>query len=323
MSPRQRTSPRRRTSPRWRTSPRRRTSEEAMDRDLGITFAGGGNRCFYQLGLVRAWPRDLWDRVAGVAAVSAGACTAVSYLSGRADEAYEFWCARRAGVTRNLEWSKLLHGERPAPHFEIYRDTLLHMLAEGGLERIRALPFPVLILAARLPPLVPSSLGVLLGLGAYFLEKRVRPDMVHPAWGRVLGFAPVVIDARDCTDPATLATAILASSATPPFTPVVSWQGTPLLDGGLIDNVPAFLADGLPGVRRNLVLLSRPYPPGATGRHGSRLYVAPTREVPIERWDYTRPELVGETMRMGEAEAEVHAPLLAAFLTVATRPSTP
>ena len=64
-----------------------------MARDLGITFAGGGNRCFYQLGLLRAWPRDLWDRVAGVASSSAGACVALTHLSGRAEETHAYWRA--------------------------------------------------------------------------------------------------------------------------------------------------------------------------------------------------------------------------------------
>jgi predicted acylesterase/phospholipase RssA len=285
-----------------------------MERDLGITFAGGGNRCFYQLGLLRAWPRALWDRVAGLATCSAGACVALTHLSGRADETHAYWCDRCAGVTSNFDWWKLLRGERPAPQYEIYRDTMMHMAAEGGLERIRALPFPVLVLAARLPRRLPMPAAVLLALGAYQLEKQLRPTMVHPTWGRAVGFAAEVIDARECRDAEELTAAILASSATPPFTPVGRLRGTPLLDGGMIDNVPASLADDLPGVRRNLVLLSRPYPREVLGRHGRRLYLAPTRPVPIDRWDYTRPHLLGATIRMGEAEAEVHAPALAAFL---------
>jgi predicted acylesterase/phospholipase RssA len=285
-----------------------------MERDLGVTFAGGGNRCFYQMGLLNAWPRDLWERVAGVATCSAGACVAVTWFSGRADETHAYWCERCRAVTSNFDWSRLLRGERPAPQYEIYRDTMRHMLAEGGLERVQALPFPILILASRLPRGVPAAAAVLLALAAYQLEKRLRPQMVHPSWGRAVGFTPEVIDARACRDVEELTDAILASSATPPFTPVASIGGRTLLDGGMIDNVPAFLAEGIPGVRRNLVLLSRPYPPEVTGRHGDRLYLAPTREVPIDRWDYTRPHLLGETIRMGEAEAEVHAPMLAQFL---------
>jgi hypothetical protein len=83
-----------------------------------------------------------------------------------------------------------------------------------------------------------------------------------------------------------------------------------LLDGSLVDNVPADAAEQASHVRGNLVLLTRPYPAERLGAHGRRTYVAPTRPVPIERWDYTQPELLDQTIEMGEAEASVHRPLL-------------
>ena len=96
------------------------------------------------------------DCVAGVASCSAGTCVALTHLSGRAEETHAYWRERCVGLTSNFDWSKLLRGERPAPQYEIYPDTMMHLAAEGGLERIRALPFPVLILAARLPRGVPA-----------------------------------------------------------------------------------------------------------------------------------------------------------------------
>ena len=236
------------------------------------------------------------------------------YLSGRADPAHAFWLGRREGITRNFAWARLLAGERPAPQYAIYRDTVLHTLEGGGFERIRSQPFPILVLSAAFPRLLPRSLAAAVGISAYSLEKALRRRMIHPTFGRVLGFTPESIDARECESPEELAALILASSATPPFTPVGRVRGRALLDGGMVDNVPAFLAESIPGVRRNLVLLSRPYPSQVLGRRGSRLYVAPTRPVPAGRWDYTRPETLGQTIRMGEEEADLHAPLLEDFL---------
>jgi predicted acylesterase/phospholipase RssA len=283
-------------------------------RDLAITFAGGGNRAFYQLGLMGLWAPRLLPRVAAIAAVSAGACVVTFLLSGRRDEVYAFWKERRSGVAKNFEWGKVLKGERPAPHARIYRETLLHAFDGGGLERIRSQPFPILVLAAGLPRFMPAGLAVATGLAAYSLEKRVRKRMVHPTLGRVVGFTPFVVDARECQTPEELADLVIASSATPPFTPVGRFRGRALLDGGLVDNVPAFVADAAPAVRRNLVLLTRPYPPEALGPRGPRLYLAPTGPVPISRWDYTRPELLEATIEMGEREARVHGPALDAFL---------
>ncbi|MFO0636866.1 MAG: hypothetical protein U0168_28890 [Nannocystaceae bacterium] len=52
------------------------------------------------------------------------------------------------------------------------------------------------------------------------------------------------------------------------------------------------------------------------GRAGVRLYVAPTEQVPVERWDYTRPDLVDATIEMGEREAALHEPALRRLLAI-------
>lgn len=286
-----------------------------MARDLAITFAGGGNRAFYQLGLMNRWRERLLPRVAAMATCSAGACVATLLLSGRETEAGEFWKERRSGVTRNFEWRKLLRGVRPTPHEPIYRDTLLHAFSEGGLERVRSQPFPILILTAAFPKRVPGFAAVLLALSAYNVEKRFRKEMIHPTLGRRFGFRAMAFDARDCETPQALTDLIIASSATPPFTSLGRFDGHRLLDGGIIDNVPAFLADELPGVTKNLVLLTRPYLKHMTGRQGSRLYIAPEQALPVNRWDYTRPELIDATIAVGERDAELYSQLLSEFIS--------
>ena len=82
----------------------------------------------------------------------------------------------------------------------------------------------------------------------------------------------------------------------------------------MVDNAPAFVADAIPGVRRNLVLLTRPYPDASVGMQGSRLYLCPTKPVPINRWDYTRLERVEATLELGKRDAERHAGAILRFL---------
>jgi predicted acylesterase/phospholipase RssA len=286
----------------------------AQRRNIAITFAGGGNRAFFQLGLMHRWADRLLPRTAAVAACSAGACVAMLVLSGRETQTRAFWRARRAHVRRNFDLLEVLAGRSPIPHAPIYRDTVLCICAESGLERIRAAPFPVLVLTAALPRALPASLSALLGFGAYNVEKRLRREMIHPSLGRHLGFRPYLVDARSCETPEELADLVLASSSSPPFTPVGSFRGRRLLDGGMIDNVPASAAEAVDAVRRNLVLLTRPYPRNVLGDHGERLYVAPSEPVPVERWDYTRPDLLDATIDMGEREAELHETALRRFL---------
>jgi len=278
-----------------------------------LTFAGGGNRAFYQLGLLNRWQETLLPRTAVIASCSAGACVITTLLSGRRDEARRYWLDRARGITRNFDWSKLLRGERPAPQGEIYRDTLLVTFADGGLERIRQQPFPIHVLTAAFPWLLPRTLSAALGIVLYSAERSVR-RAPHPRLPRLLGFRPVIVDARLCESAEELANLILASSATPPFTPIGTFRGRRLLDGGMIDNAPAFIADGHPGVRRSIVFLSRPYHPSVIGVQGARLYLAPTQPTPINRWDYTQPHLLDDTVAMGEREAAVHQPLLERYL---------
>jgi predicted acylesterase/phospholipase RssA len=286
-----------------------------MARDLAITFAGGGNRAFYQLGLMNRWRERLLPRVAAMATCSAGACVAALLLSGRETQAGEFWKERRQGITRNFEWRQLARGARPTPHEPIYRDTLLHAFSEGGLERVRAQPFPILILTTAFPKRMPAPVAVLVALSAYNIEKRFRKEMIHPSFGQRVGFKAMAFDARACETPQELTELIIASSATPPFTSLGSFDGQRLLDGGIIDNAPAFLADEIAEVRQNLVLLTRPYPSRVIGRKGSRLYLAPAKDLPVHRWDYTRPELIDATIETGERDAELYEPLLTEFLS--------
>ena len=284
-----------------------------IKRDVALTFAGGGNRAFYVMGLLAQWHDTLLPRTAVVASCSAGACVITTFLSGRRAEAREYWLSRVRGITRNFDWGKLARGERPAPQGAIYRDTLRITFADGGLERIRAQPFPIYVLAASLPRLIPATLSAALGIGLYSAERSLKRGP-HPRLPGLLGFAPVAVDARTCETADELTNLILASSATPPFTPIGAFRGQRLLDGGMVDNAPAFIAERQPGIRRSVVLLTRPYHPSVLGVQGHRLYLAPTRPTPIDRWDYTQPHLLDETIAMGEREAPYHRSALDAYL---------
>lgn len=286
--------------------------------DLALTLAGGGNRAFLQLPILDRWWGRIGERVSAVAACSAGASMAVSFFSGRASETHEFWMERRAAVTRNFTWSRLLRGQRPTPHLPIYRDTTLFSLAEGGFERIKALPFPLRILLAEVPWNAPVPLVVAAGFAAYSLERGRDPGKLHPSSGRRLGFRPFVVDAREAESHEELADLVLASSATPPFLPVFTIQGRVVVDGGMVDNAPASVAEADVAARRSLILLTRWYPPERVGFRGHRWYVAPRERVQISRWEYTRPDLVEATRQLGAREAERLEPELIRWLAQET-----
>lgn len=283
-------------------------------RDVAVTFAGGGSRAFYQVGLMESWLEPLRPRLAAVAACSAGAAMATMVLAGETERAERFFAERRRGVKGHFSMRRWLNGKRPFPHDEIYRATLAHAFSEGGFERIRALPFPLLVLCARFPRRVRGVLGVAAGLGVYQLEKKVRPRMVHPSFPQKLGFRPEVWDARECESPEALVDLILSSSSTPPFTGVGRYADLELIDGSMVDNAPADFAEQVPGVEKSLVLLTRPHHPSVIGRQGHRLYVAPETPLPITRWDYTEHAPVADTLERGRADARRHAELFDSWL---------
>src|SRR5206468_580570 len=110
-------------------------------------------------------------RVGLVAACSAGACIATMFFAERTEAADAFWRERRRTVDRNFMWERLLVGERPTPHAAVYRDTLVHAFEGGGLERLKAQPFPILIQTTALPRGLSPLASAALGIAAYGLEK--------------------------------------------------------------------------------------------------------------------------------------------------------
>lgn len=263
-----------------------------------VVFAGGGNRCFWQAGF--------WSVVAprtGLAperavAVSAGAALACAIFANRVEEALALTCQAMAANPRNRYWGNLLRREPVFPHAAIYRNILLEALNGEALARLHAGP-ELLVEIARIPDWMNPFGAVALGLGAYQLEKQLFHP-VNPKWGQRLGFHAEFIPVRGCPDRQTLADLILASSCTPPFTPLARWQGRIALDGGLVDNVP--VAPTVAGPGPTLVLLTRPYKvlPDVPGR----LFAQPSSKVPVSAWDYTSPAGVEATFRQGQKDAE-------------------
>lgn len=283
-------------------------------KNVGLTFGGGGNKAFYQFGIMRRWSERLLPRVGGVAACSAGACVAALLLSGRDSEVTERWRRERGGATKNFEWPRLLAGRNPMRHEEVYRAALLHAFDGGGFERIRERPFPFLILTTAFPKMMPSVAAALLGMCLYKLGKRAGGKKLDTPLTLRAGFAGAAYDARDCESPVELANLIIASSATPPFTSIGRFAGRRLLDGGIIDTVPASLVEAVPGVVRNVILLTSPPQPGAVDGEGARLYIGPSASLLLKSWDLTRPHLIDEVIAQGERDADRYEARLTDFL---------
>lgn len=263
-----------------------------------VVFAGGGSRCFWQAGFWSVFDPDGKRVPQRVAAVSAGAAMACLLFSRKTAFGLSYFKQATASNRRNFYPTRVLRGGKPFPHERIYRDAIEATIDVDALATLHAGPEFHIAMSA-LPRWLGPHAAMVTGMLAYDLEKRVRRP-VHPTLGRALGFRPVFGSVRACATPGALADLILASSATPPFTPVGRFDGHAVLDGGLVDNVPVQPLADQPG--ETLVLLSRCYP--RLPNIARRTYVQPSKPVRISMWEYTDPQGLQDTFDLGRADAE-------------------
>ncbi|MHA6889422.1 patatin-like phospholipase family protein [Ralstonia pseudosolanacearum] len=273
-----------------------------------MVFAGGGNRCWWQAGWWDTVQPGLGLRPRVIAGISAGASTACMLHAWNAADLMAYYAEALRGNTRNAHWGNLLRGERVFPHYGMYRAALLTVFGEGRLARLGQAP-EIRVGLAHIPRWMGARTAVAAGLIAYNVEKHLRKTL-HPTLGRRLGFRPEFVRAQDCATPDALADLLLQSASTPPFTPVLRRGGSPVLDGGMVDNVPVQALDPTPG--DVLVLVTRLYPRPTyfridvpvDGGVQRRFYVQPSRKVPIASWDYTRPEAMRDAYLLGRHDGE-------------------
>ena len=261
-------------------------------------FAGGGSRCTWQLGFwdgANSAGLGLCETVDYAASTSAGCAMATAAMLNRGRSALESFKELTAKNPRNIHWGNLKPGSKKPllPHMDMYKTALEDFLDPSDLEKLSTKRLEFLM--ARFPRFLPSSLGTLAAFSIYGLEKHLT-GVLHPKWTGKLGFKPLVRGNRDADDIADLIDIILASSCVPPVLPGDGYKGQRVLDGGIIDNVPAHLADNRDGL--TLVLLSKRYrqtlPPPT-----QRVYVQPSEPIRIDKFDYANPSGLQKTYDLG------------------------
>ncbi|RQT12161.1 patatin-like phospholipase family protein [Burkholderia contaminans] len=268
-----------------------------------IVFAGGGNRCWWQAGFWDVAQQALGLRPRVITGISAGAATACMLYTRDAAWVMRYYEEALRHNRKNAYWGNLFGREPVFPHYRIYRQALLDIYGEP-FAKLAAAP-EIRIGVSHVPRWLGARSAVAAGLVAYNIEKYVRKTL-HPTFGRSLGFRPEFVRAQACTRVDELADLILQSSCTPPFTPVLRRGGRPVLDGGMVDNVPVDALDPTPGDVLVLVTRLYPRPQMFTVAHGEqrRLYVQPSSKVPISSWDYTSPSQMRHAYDLGRRDGE-------------------
>ncbi len=268
-----------------------------------VVFAGGGHRCWWQAGFWDVVSSEIELRPRVIGAVSAGAATACLLLGNDTKRALAWYERELAGVRSNVNWLNLFRRDRRLfPHAAIYRKALRALLGGDHFRRLMWHAPEIRVLLTRLPDGMRPGTAVFRGILAYNVEKYVHGTL-HPQAGRRLGFVGETRRVQDCRSERELVDLLIASSCTPPFTPLELYDNAPCLDGGLIDNVPVGLVDDVPG--STLVLTTRRYKKRApVFALGDRLYVQPSAPIPVASWDYTSPKRYQATYALGRKDGE-------------------
>ncbi|HYD63363.1 MAG TPA: patatin-like phospholipase family protein [Noviherbaspirillum sp.] len=268
-----------------------------------VVFAGGGGRCTWQAGFWKAVSAEMELQPRVVSAVSAGALMSCLIHTQDSEQAMARFCEAFAQNGKNFNLGNLVRRKRVFPHYELYESTM-RSLFKDAFRHLRDAP-EIRIGVSHPPSWLPPYAALAVGIAAYNVDKHVRKAL-HPAIARRIGFQASFFRAQDCSSADELVSLILKSSCTPPFTPLLSTAGgRPILDGGIVDNVPVDGIDNRAG--SVLVLLTRPYkhlPQIFTRARNAQqlLYIQPSQPVPVRSWDYTRPDLVEKTFALGKAD---------------------
>jgi predicted acylesterase/phospholipase RssA len=263
-----------------------------------VVFAGGGNRCLWQAGFYRTLADAIVLTPSRAAAASAGAAIASVLFAGRVDAALALFKRATTVNRRNVYAANLFNGAPVFPHAAIYRNTLLEIIDATALAALRAGP-RLSVPITRVPAWLGARSGFIVA-GIAGVVDSAFGGPVHARFAPKLGFTVDYVAANACRTPVELADLVLASSCTPPFTPLLRHGGKPALDGGIADNVPIAALDDATGV--TLVLLTRRYRELPT--RAAHVYVQPSTNVPIATWDYTNPAGLQAAYDLGRRDGE-------------------
>ncbi|MGL4812431.1 MAG: patatin-like phospholipase family protein [Beijerinckiaceae bacterium] len=265
----------------------------------GVSFPGGGNRCYWQGGFWEIIAPALALKPVRVVGVSGGAFAASYALLGIGEEVRaKVIEGCRLGLP-NFDRTALKRREHPFPVAGLYRRLIDETLTEARLHRIQS-ETDLQIMVAHPPGFMPAPLAAAVGLAAYQLEKKIRAP-VHPVLGRRIGFRATYLPVRAMTTAVEWADAVYASASVPPVMPITQVSGRTAIDGGMVDNVPVEPLEELEAQgERTLVLLTRRYKKLPAVAH--RTYVQPSQAIPVGQFTITNPDAILAAHAQGRAD---------------------
>ncbi|MET3654410.1 patatin-like phospholipase family protein [Dyella japonica] len=265
-----------------------------------LVFAGGGNRCWWQAGLLTQLFDSGFGRPQRFVGTSGGAAVAASLLTYGAQHALDTCITAYASNPSIFDFSR-----RPKlrfAHTTIYPAWIATFLNAESFSKFRASTTTLTVAVTRPNKLLGVSGSALAGTLAYLVEKYWSKSL-HPKLPRWLGLRQDFLTICADTSMDAAQTLLVASATAPPIMPALRVNGDFALDGGFVDSVPVE-EQTLEQRRRTLVLLTRHYPDlPMLFTLGDRTYLQPSAKVPVSTWDCTAKTDVTCAFEMGRRDA--------------------
>lgn len=261
-----------------------------------LVFAGGGNRCWWQAGLLTRLFESGFDRPPRFVGTSGGAAVAASLLTLGAQHALDACIAAYAGNRSVFDFSR-----RPKlrfAHTRIYPAWIESFVNAQTFSRFRTSTTSLTVAVTRPARFLGVTGSALAGTLAYLLDKYWSKSL-HPKLPTRMGLRQDFLTICPETPLGDVQALLVASATAPP----IMLNGEFALDGGFVDSVPVE-EQTLGQRRRTLVLLTRHYPDlPMLFAFADRTYLQPSARVPVSTWDCTAKTDVKRAFEMGQRDA--------------------
>ena len=267
-----------------------------------VAFAGGGNRCWWQGGLMSHLMDQGWQLPGKLVGTSAGAAIAASCLTEGPKHALESCLRLYAANARIFDWKTLTRFKVQFAHQEIYPAWLHSFVHIDNFDRMKQSPSQLQVAITRPARFLGVGGSVVAGTLAYIADKYLWHS-IHPRLPKLLGLRQEFHTIHDAEGHEDARTLLSAAAAAPPFMSSRWIGGAYAFDGGYIDNAPIPQQSDTEK-SKTLVLLTRFYPklPDMFRRDG-RWYWQPSKRVPVSTWDCTARATVKDAFVLGSDDA--------------------
>jgi predicted acylesterase/phospholipase RssA len=273
-----------------------------LEQITSLSLAGGGNRCWWQAGVLDVWLQSGRLDVRQLVGTSAGAALAAAVLCGRLEHAFDE--CRKVFADNPSMWRG--HKDAWFASEYIYPRWVESFMNEYAFKNLQASGVEFMVGVARLPTALPKTIGLGLAVLAYLCEK-YGAYRLHPKLPGHLGLRLELHHLQREADAATAAHLLVSAAAAPPLLSARLVGDKWAVDGGFADNAPR-----LPLTKfndRHMILLTRHYLKRPfMFQHEGRIYLQPSRPVPISTFGCTPRTDIRPAFELGRRDG-----MLAAF----------